>query len=120
MKEGILIPSKGPEASQAEREQYQGMTGSLMFSMIETRPDISFATSVVSQLAKNPSRQHTEVVKAIRQYLKATRTIRIAYGGEEGGDLIIKGYSDSDWAGDHATRKSTSGFIFKLNGGPVS
>lgn len=54
------------------------------------------------------------------QYLKATRTIRIAYGGEEGGDLIIKGYSDSDWAGDHATRKSTSGFIFMLNDGPVS
>lgn len=54
------------------------------------------------------------------QYLKATRTIRIAYGGEEGGDLIIKGYSDSDWAGDHATRKSSSGFIFMLNGGLVS
>lgn len=52
--------------------------------------------------------------------MKANRTIRIAYGGEEGGDLIIKGYSDSDWAGDHATRKSTSGFIFILNGGSVS
>ena len=56
------------------------------------------------------------------RYLKATRSVGITYGGEEGGggDLIIKGYSDSDWAGDHATRKLTSGFVFMLNGGPVS
>ena len=55
------------------------------------------------------------------RYLKATKTVGITYGGGEGGDnLTIRGYSDSDWAGDHATRKSTSGFIFMLNGGPVS
>lgn len=95
------------------------MTGSLMFSMVETRPDIAFATSVVSRFAKNPSHQHTEAVKTILRYLKATKTTGITYGGE-GGDLTIKGYSDSDWAGNHSTRKSTSGFIFMLNGGPVS
>ena len=54
-------------------------------------------------------------------YLKATKSVEITYGGKEGGrDLTIRGYSDSDQAGDHATRKSTSGFIFMLNGGPVS
>lgn len=53
------------------------------------------------------------------QYFKATRTFDITYGGDEG-DLIIRGFSDSDWAGDHASKKSTSGFIFMLNGGPVS
>lgn len=36
------------EASLSEKENYQGMTGSLMFSMVETRPDIAFATSVAS------------------------------------------------------------------------
>lgn len=91
-----------------------------MFLMVETRPDIAFATLVVSRFAKNPSRQHTEAVKTVKRYLKATKTVGITYGGDEGGDLIIKGYFDSDWAGDHATRKSTSGFIFMLNGGPVS
>ncbi len=55
------------------------------------------------------------------RYLKATRTVGITYGNGEGsGNLIIKSYSNSDWAGDHVTRKSTSGFIFMLNGGPVS
>ena len=92
-----------------------------MLSMVETRPDIAFATSVMSRFAKNPSRQHTEAVKTIMQYLKATKTVGITYGGNEGGgNLTINGYSGSDWAGDHSTRKSTSGFIFVLNGGPVS
>ena len=120
MKEAILLPNEGPEATKAEQERYQGMIRSMIFSMVETRPDITFATLVVSRFANNPSRQHTEAVKTIMRYLKATRTLVITYGKEEGGDLIIKGYSDSDWAGDHATRKSTSGFFFMLNGGPVS
>jgi hypothetical protein len=36
---------------------------------------------------------------------------------ESVGDLL--GYSDSDYAGDHSSRKSTSGVVFMLNGGPV-
>ena len=29
-------------------------------------------------------------------------------------------YSDSDWGGDLDDRKSTSGYLFKISGGPVS
>ncbi len=97
MKEVILLPNKGLKASQANQKQYQGMTGSLMFSMMETRPDIAFATLVVCQFAKNPSRQHTEAVKNIMHDLKATKTMGITYGSSKGsGDVIIKGYSDAD------------------------
>lgn len=55
MKEGTLIPKERKKASQTERKQYQGMIGSLMFSMIKTRPDIVFVTSVMSRFAKNLS-----------------------------------------------------------------
>ena len=40
------------------------------------------------------------------------------YGGEK--KLCVEGYLDSFWAGDKESRKSTSGFIFMLNGGLVS
>ena len=118
-----LTPSPDEiEASQANREKYQAMTGSLMFSMVETRPDIAFSTSVASRFAKNPGHIHTEAVKRILKYLKGTKERGIVYGG--GGadidNLTIEGYSDSDWAGDKSSRRSTSGFIFMLNGGPVS
>lgn len=119
MKERIPPPNKGPEASQAEQKWYQGMTESLIFLMMETWPDITFITSVVSHFAKNPSCQHTKAVKTIMQYLKAIFIFSIIYGGDER-DLIIKYFSDSDWAGNQASRKSTSRFVFILNRGPVS
>lgn len=65
IKEGILLPNERPEASQVEREQYQGMTGWLIFPMVETRPDIPFAILVVIRFAKNLLRQHTKVMKTI-------------------------------------------------------
>ena len=119
MKESVpLSQREEAEASPPEKERYQGMTGSIMFSMVETRPDIAFATSLVSRFAKNPSHQHTEAVKTILKYLKGSKHRGITYGGDE--ELKIEGYSDSDWAGDKDSRKSTSGFIFMLNGGPIS
>ena len=48
MKEKILLPNKRPEANQRKRKRYQRMTWFLMFSIIETKPDITFANSIVS------------------------------------------------------------------------
>ncbi len=61
----ILKQRTEGEASASEKERYQGMTGSLMFSMVETRPDIAFATSIASCFAKNPGHQHIKAVKTI-------------------------------------------------------
>lgn len=49
------------------------MIGSIMFSMVETRPDVAFTTLVASCFAKNPGHQQIEVVKTILQYLKGTK-----------------------------------------------
>lgn len=94
------------------------MIGSIMFSMVETRPDVAFATSVASRFAKIPGHQHMEAMKTILRYLKGSRDRGITYGGQD--QLLMEGYSDSDWAGDKESRRSKSGFIFMLNGGPVS
>ena len=61
-----------------------------------------------------------EAVKTILRYLKGSRDRGITYGGLDQEQLLVEGYSDSDWAGDKEGRRSTSGFIFMLNGGPVS
>lgn len=96
------------------------MTGSLIFSIVKTKPNIAFITFVVGCFAKNLIHQYTKVLKTIMRYPKAIRSIKITYSGEKGEDLTIKEYSYFDWAGDYITRKSTSGFVFILNGGPMS
>ena len=116
MKEGSLFRNDS-QASDKEIKQYQAIVGSIMFAMIETRPDIAFATSVISRHAKNPGKTHMEAAKTILRYLSATKDRGITNGG---GDMSVQGYSDSDWAGDREDRKSTSGYIFVLNNGPIS
>lgn len=94
MKESALLQSRtDSQAIAAEKERYQGMTGSIMFSMVETRPDIAFATSVAARFAKNPGHQHTEAVKIILRYLKGSRERGITFGGQD--KLLVEGYSDS-------------------------
>jgi hypothetical protein len=52
----------------------------------------------------------------VLRYLKGTREYRISY---ERKLTPITGYSDSSYA-DNDDRKSTGGYIFMMNGGPIS
>lgn len=71
MKKTALLEQKtNKEAFLSEQEHYQEMPGSLIFSIVKTKPDIAFATSISSCFAKNLGQQHTEAVKMILQYLK--------------------------------------------------
>ena len=100
---GSLLPALAEhQATLKEIRDYQEMVGSLMFSMLETRPDIAFAVSTASRFLQNPAKAHAEAVKFVLRYLSGSRTRGITFGG---GDLTIIGYSDSDWAGDVAGRK---------------
>lgn len=106
------------EATLSEGEIYQRMTGLLMFSMIETRPNIAFSTLVMSRFSKNLLNQHIKAEKSIFQYLKDIRDQSIIYGGKD--KLFFEGYSNSDLVSNKESRKSTSSYIFMLNRGLVS
>ena len=88
-----------------------------MYAMLCTRPDISHAVSVTSRYQSNPGQEHWTAVKAILKYLRRPKDLCLIYGG---GDLRVDGYTDSDFQSDVDDRKSTSGYIFILNGGAVS
>ena len=98
--------------------RFQSAVGSLMYAMIETRPDIAFAVSTLSQFASNPNEEHWKALKHLFRYLQGSLSLGISYG--KPGNQAIIGFTDSDWAGDKGTRKSTSGYLFKLGNGAVS
>jgi hypothetical protein len=66
-------------------------------------------------------------LKRLIRYLKGTRTKGIIYGAQPNPAITdddagchIKGYTDSDWAGDTSTCKSTSGYLFLGAEAPIA
>ena len=93
------------------------LTGSLMYVMICTKPDIAYAVGVVSYFLSNPGRLHQEAVKWIMRYLLDTSRLKLTFGSEK---LVLVGYIDSDMAGDVDNRRSTSGYLMTFSRGVVS
>lgn len=84
--------------------------------MLGTRPDIAYAVSVVSRFASNPTPEHHSAVEDIFRYLRSTIHYELTFSGYL---TPLHGYTDSDWAGDTDTRRSTSGYTFNLGSGAI-
>jgi len=106
------------KASSSERGAYQQLIGSLLYAMVVSRPDISFAVTKLAQFSSNPSPLHYNLAKHVLRYLKGTAAYQLTYDGGSGMGLI--GFSDSDWAGDKDDRKSMCGHVFLLAGAAIS
>ncbi|GLI63583.1 hypothetical protein VaNZ11_006588 [Volvox africanus] len=65
-----------------------------------------------------PSKAHIGLALGVLRYLVGIKELGLCFGGD--GDLAMVSYSDFDWAGDPATRRSTIGYVFLRGGGAVS
>ncbi|GAA0153040.1 transmembrane signal receptor [Lithospermum erythrorhizon] len=87
--------------------------------LTNTRPDIMYATCLISRYMSRPTELHLQAAKRILRYLKGSMNLGILYQRNSiKGEL--KAYTDSDYAGDYDDRKSTSGYVFVLNDGAIS
>lgn len=93
-----------PREEEMNKKPYARAIGSLMYTMVCTRPDICYAVGLVSRFQSNPGIKHWKAVKRILRYLKGTAEYCICY---QGSNLNLKGYSNADWAGSPDDRKST-------------
>lgn len=105
--------------SPSESFPYREAVGSLMYCMISTRPDISYAVGQVAQFSNNPGKPYWEAVKRILAYLKGTADYGICFIGSTNNSLLST-FSDADYAGDLDSRRSTTGYLLMLNQGPVA
>ena len=71
------------------RIPYASVIGSIMYAMMCTRPDVSYALSVTRRYQSDPGDSHWMAVKTILKYLRRTRDTFLVYGGEE--ELIVRG-----------------------------
>ncbi|KAJ1261738.1 hypothetical protein BS78_09G054200 [Paspalum vaginatum] len=111
-------PSTTDEQKRMSETPYASAIGSIMYAMICTRPNVSFALSVTSRYQSCPGEGHWIAVKNILKYLRRTKDAFLVFGGEE--ELVVKGYTDAGFQTDKDSSRSQAGFVFCLNGGAVS
>uniref|UniRef100_A0A2N9EMG6 CCHC-type domain-containing protein n=1 Tax=Fagus sylvatica TaxID=28930 RepID=A0A2N9EMG6_FAGSY len=88
------------------------------FRLSGSQPDLAHAVSTVSRYMANPGREHWNAVKWIFRYLKGTAEHGILFSRQPGTNSVV-GYVDADYAGEVDDRRSTTGYVFTLSGGPI-
>lgn len=89
---------------------YSNAVGSIMYSMVSTRPDIAYGLGLVSRFMSKPGREHWNAVKWLLRYLKGTSNLKLVYSGASKSNCEVIGYCDSDYAADLDKRRSISGY----------
>jgi hypothetical protein len=118
MKHNLQLEGVSESSGIMNQKRYAHLNGRLLHLAINTRPDIAFAVARLTQYTIKPNSQCWAALKRLIRYLKGTRTKGIIYNAQpnpritDDDECHIKGYTDSDWAGDISTCKSTSGYLF--------
>jgi hypothetical protein len=102
-----------------DQSAYQELTGSLNYLAITSRPDIAFAVSRLCQFNKKPTFTHLKAAKRALRYIIHTRHFSLKYGGKQL-QLQLLGYADADYGSNLVDRRSTTGYIFMFNEGPIA
>ncbi|WJX72230.1 hypothetical protein P8452_56129 [Trifolium repens] len=123
MQHGICLSKTQSPSSKDERERmneipYASAIGSIMYAMLCTRSDVSYALSTTSRYQSDRGEAHWIAVKNILKYLRRTKETFLVYGGEE--ELAVVGYTNASFQTDKDDFRSQSDFVFCLNGGAVS
>ncbi|CAI7855798.1 unnamed protein product [Closterium sp. NIES-53] len=86
---------------------YPELVGCLMYLMTCTRPDLAYPLSVLACFVAPGRHQpsHWYVAKRVAKYVASTSVMELVLGGKQ--PVTLTGYSDSSWADDAETCRST-------------
>jgi hypothetical protein len=129
-----------PQAGSAEALQmatlpYRELIGSLLWISNGTRPDVTYSVNTLTKFTSNPGLIHWRAALRVLGFLNTTKNYCIRYTQQIHLDHIspngyMRGilpnhtdfncYVDASHASDVDTRRSITGYIFFISGGPVS
>ena len=83
--------------------------------LAQDRPDLAVAANLLARSMSRPMKNDSIKVKRVLRYLQSHPSCKLmyAYQGPPQGLTIL---TDSDWAGDATTRRSTSGLMVIMGG----
>ena len=136
------------DSAEVDPNEYLSVIGSCLHIAQVSRPDIAYTVGVLSRHSATPGQQHMEAAINLVNYLFNSQDLYIQYtrsvqgndpqvfekdwsqrksieerlraGKPEGAPHSPDLFIDADYAGDANTRRSTSGMVVMMNGGPIS
>ena len=123
---------KGVPVEKSDLKLYQRIIGCCIYTITQTRPNITFAVQFLLKSLQQPLSCHLNTVKNLLRYLKGIKDLAISYGVLLTGPisdivkdipynpLLLLGFSNNDFASDKITSKSIYGYLFIVAGGLVS
>ncbi|MBW0491559.1 hypothetical protein O181_031274 [Austropuccinia psidii MF-1] len=120
-----LIPNNHlEESNDSEAQEFQALNinyhsaiGCINYLRIETRPDLSFSVSALSQFLEKPGICHWKAFLHVLKYLKGTQDLSITY--TKGINAGIIAYTDTDWGNCKTTGHSITGYLATMGGGLI-
>jgi len=109
-------PQTAEEFAVMRDKPYCEAIGSLQYASSGTRPDIMYATSLLTRFNENPGLGHWKATVKILAYLHRTLDYKLTYGAIE---ADLAGYSDADGS-MLEDRKAVSGYAFIVDGGAIT
>ncbi|KAL2497738.1 cysteine-rich RLK (RECEPTOR-like protein kinase) 8 [Abeliophyllum distichum] len=106
-------PQSNDELEYMNKVPYSNVIGSVMYTMVCTKPNIAYYVSVLSIYMSNPGEQHWEALKWLMKYLKGTASVGLVFRHCSEG-IKLKEYVDANYATDRDSRKSTISYAFTL------
>ena len=116
----VKTPDNFTQGAEATRS-YQSIIGSLMYLMLGSRPDLSYAVGKLARFSHNPSPEHILALIRTVSYVKRYPDFCLQYSRQNnGGAMQPTGFVDSDWAADVSDSRSTAGYVFLLGNAAFS
>jgi hypothetical protein len=103
---------KEDKGSKVDPTLFKRPVGSLMY-LTATRPDIMYATSLISRFMEMKKESHWKAGKRIMNYVNGTKVFGIKYSTSKYFKLI--GYTNNNCGGNIDDRKSTYGYTFHFS-----
>ena len=94
------------------------MIDSLIYTVTGTWPDLAFTITLLLQYLTCPTQEYYDAIKHVFWYLQETTENKLFFPYSK--SLVLEGFTDSNFAACWDTRRSTSGYIFKLGGTTIS
>ena len=101
-------PSSDEDVEYMSKISCSSAVGSLIYVIVCSRLDLSYAMSLVSRYMSNPDKEHLKTVQWIFRYLRGTTNFCLKFGRTDQG---LIGYVDSDYAADLDRRRSQTCYV---------